>query len=230
VNADASGTISSLPQGRVSAPASQGDRVATVYWNIFQAYLSSSKTGQTFASPAVQLNISPEARINAFASGGNTVQINYALAELISDSPSELAFIVAHEMGHIYQQRSGQLFWRPDDKEWDADYWGLIMSLKAGYDPYAAAGALAKLAMATNTAGLSSQLWEDFLTPLDAHASFSTRIDNLYNFITTICSSSSEAQNTCSKYKSLYHPHFPTFPGSAPLNDSTVFGPEGISK
>ena len=30
-----------------------------------------------------------------------------ALAELISDSPSELASVIGHEFGHIYQVRNG---------------------------------------------------------------------------------------------------------------------------
>ena len=223
VNADGSaGTISSLPRGRGAALVSQWDRICLIYWSILNTYMQFPTTGPVFASEMVQLEISPQPRINALAAKGNTIQVNYALAELIGDSPGELAFIVAHEMGHIYQQRTGRLVWRPDDKEWDADYWGILIALLTGYDPYAAAGALAKLEVATNNAAFASPLWEDFLTPLNAHASFSTRIDNLYNSVSTICSLSAGTRNACSNYKSLVHPHFPTFTGSTPLGNSTV--------
>jgi len=60
---------------------------------------------------APTLNIGAETdnnAINAFAANGNTVQVNLALPQLISDSPSELAFAIAHESGHIYQQRAGK--------------------------------------------------------------------------------------------------------------------------
>ena len=40
------------------------------------------------------------------------------------------------------------------DVEVDADIWGTLISMSAGYDPYAAAGTLAKLSMATGASGL----------------------------------------------------------------------------
>ena len=133
-------------------------------------------------------------------------QINLALAELISDSPSELAFIIGHELGHIYQQRTGKLVWNVDI-EWDADQWGLLMELYAGYDPYAGAGTLGKLAMATATAGLQAQLVQNFeqMTGVDAHGSFAIRIDNLTTFVENICAYSSSIQSTCSQYRAIVH-------------------------
>jgi len=144
----------------------------------------------------------------------------YDHSELISDSPSELAFIVAHELGHIYQQRTGKFIWDAD-REWDADHWGLLMSLAAGYDPYAGAGILGKLGMATGTANLGTQLWEDSVFAADAHGSFSTRIDNLTQFIQQVCGYSADTQNSCSQYKSGVHPHFPSLP-TVPLRNPGV--------
>ena len=67
---------------------------------------------------------------------------------LSSNSESELAFAVAHEIGHVIQFRTNFTKLSTDNLELDADFWGLLLSLVAGYDPYAGAGTLAKLAMA----------------------------------------------------------------------------------
>jgi hypothetical protein len=213
LNADASGVLSSLPPGRIGWPISHWDQIWFVFWKIWDATQQLSANAPsigTFGSTPPQLKIDQSQVINAFASGGNTLQINLALSELISDSPSELAFAVAHEMGHIYQQRNNgtQLF--NTDIEFDADQWGAILSLIAGYDPYASAGALAKLAMATGSAGLASQ-FEAQLAP-DAHKSFNTRLENVYATLSTLCS---VIPNTCALYKGIFHPNFPA---SAPLS------------
>lgn len=129
---------------------------------------------------------------------------------MLSDSPSELAFIVGHELGHIYQQRTGNFVLDPD-REWNADKWGLLMELGAGYDPYAGAGALGKLGMATATAGLQAQLvqnWEQ-MTGADAHGSFATRIDNLTTFIEQVCGYSATWQTVCAQFKTVVHPALP---------------------
>ena len=216
VYSDSSGIISSLPDGRLGFALPQPDEIVNAFQRVVSAYQNLLSDFGT----EPQLIISPENdanAINAFAGNGTTVQINLATAELISDSPSELAFIIAHETGHIYQQRTGKAIWS-QDKEWDADEWGLLTELLAGYDPYAGAGALGKLAMATATAGLHAQLmqsWEQ-MTGADAHGSFATRIDNLTTFVEQICGYSAELQAACSQYKSVVHPNFPALT-SVPL-------------
>jgi predicted Zn-dependent protease len=152
------------------------------------------------------LNISYDPVVNAFAQGGNQITIYIALSELIDDSPSELAFAIAHEMGHIYQQQTGTQAW-DSNREYDADAWGVLFSLRAGYDPYAISGTLAKLAMVTGDSGLVSQ-FEDQLGP-DAHKSFNTRIELAFNSITLACNSSIALQQACANYKSIFHPHLP---------------------
>ncbi len=104
------------------------------------------------------------------------MNIEASLSELISDSPSELAFAAAHEMGHTMQYRTGTNFFDPN-AEPDADQWGMAISLVAGYDPYAAAGTLAKLSMATNDAGLVSRVFDNFSG--DLHGSFNNRIQEI---------------------------------------------------
>ena len=214
VYADSSGIISSLPDGRAGFPVSPYEQITNAFMRLLNTYQTSlSDFG---SAPALVIGYNTDSNaINAFASGGNTVTINIALAELTGDSPSELAFVVGHELGHIYQQRTGkEIFY--SDIEWDADAWGLWMALAAGYDPYAAAGALGKLGMATGTMNLGVQEWEDSQLASDAHGSFSTRIDNLTNMIESVCASSTQNQNACNQYKTVVHPYFPAL-SSVPL-------------
>ena len=98
------------------------------------------------------------------------------------------------------------------DVEFDADIWGTIIALTAGYDPYASAGTLAKLSMATGDAGLASQ-FENQLSS-DAHKSFNTRLDNVFSTLVEACSSSSAVASACAAYKSIAHPNLPSI---APL-------------
>ena len=204
MRSDSSGVISSLPSGRYKSPTSHWDE-------IWMAFLKTLDVAKVAIGPIpVDLVISSDPEINARAQNGDTVQVTLALAELISDSPSELAFVVAHELGHIYQQRTGK-FEFDINPERDADEWGVLLSLGAGYDPYAAAGVLSKLAMATGSADLIKQQFFENLLLVDAHGSFNQRIATAYSFIEAGCRSTPDV---CSVVKSVYHPHFPA---SAPL-------------
>ncbi len=140
---------------------------------------------EVFTQP-IELRIDGTREVNALAGNGEYIQINLALAELISDSPSELAFAIGHELGHIYQQRTGLLIFEQANREADADFWGTLISFAAGYDPYAAAGTLSKLAMATGTSSLVGQLFEDLEADV-AHRSFSTRITTVFSQLVATC-------------------------------------------
>jgi hypothetical protein len=91
--------------------------------------------------------------------------------------------------------------------EFDADEYRMLFSLLAGYDPYAAAGALAKLNMATGQAGLLSQIFDNFSG--DLHGSFDNRIAAVFNTIGAICATP-QAASSCAAYKAVVHPHFPS--------------------
>lgn len=94
VYSDTSGVISSLPEGRDAFPRWQRGDIVTAFANVVRAL---QELLPDFGG-APTLNISAETddnAINAFAANGNTVQVNLALAQLISDSPSELAFALA---------------------------------------------------------------------------------------------------------------------------------------
>ena len=116
------------------------------------------------------------------------------LAELISDSESELAFVVGHELGHIIQNKIQQLAFVPTNVEEEADEYGVFLSLLSGYDPYAGAGALAKLAIASGTAGLVSQVFDNLST--DPHGSFNNRLSLMFTYMQAVCALP-QAQSSC---------------------------------
>ena len=205
MNTDASGTYSSLPPGGLTPPVSHWDRI----WNAYRRVLNSAvNLGLLRSEP--ELRILYEKTVNAYALAGREVGIYIGLSELLGDSESELAFVAGHELGHIFQQRTGRLAFH-ENPEFDADIWGTLLAMLSGYDAYAAAGALAKLAMATGTAGLAEQFEQQISS--EAHKSFNTRIDEVYEMLVFMCSLP-EARDACRTYKQIMHPHLPP---SAPL-------------
>ena len=196
-----SGVYSSLPSGEIARPAPH----FFVIWNVFSQLRSTVASEELIPDPhSIELEINEEPVINAFGHSGG-IQINLALAELLADSESELAFVIGHELGHVYQFRTGEQFYRPDNAELDADVWGLWLSLLSGYDPYAGAGALAKMAMLAGRADLASQYLLQILHG-DEHGSFNERLDFIYDNIVAICK---EEQVACNSYREFFHPHFP---------------------
>jgi hypothetical protein len=205
---DGTGYLSSLPNGGATWPISHWDRIWMAYRQVSNAAVNAG-----IISSVPDLKILGGQVVNAYAQGGTTVAVTLGLSQLISDSPSELAFALAHELGHIYQQRNSGLQLFHPDVEFDADIWGTLITMSAGYDPYAAAGTLAKLSMATGDAGLASQ-FEDQLSS-DAHKSFNNRLDNIFSQLVAACNSSDAVAQICASYKSIFHPNLP---GSAPLS------------
>jgi hypothetical protein len=203
VNAEG-GLMSTLPSGRYPWPPPHWERIWAVFLRILDA--AERVLPETFTRP-VALEISGAAQINAYAySTGDRITVNLASSEIYGDAEAELAWMVAHEMGHIIQFRSGkQIF--SSNSELDADSWGALLLLGAGYDPYAAAGALGRLQLAAGSPGL---LGEFVRTLFDPHRSFSTRIDTVLDTLAQVCSASSENRAACSRYRSLFHPDFPT--------------------
>lgn len=195
--------LTGLPKGAVSFPKSHHDEI----WLAFHQTLRSSNNFTQEIPSNLKLTISTDQEVNAFARNGNEIGITLGLAELLGDSPSELAFVIGHELGHIYQQRTQSNAF-DENREHDADFWGVLLSLGAGYDPYGAAGALAKLAMATGRASLTNQFFED--VPIaNAHQSFNTRLSKLFDKISFACTSSVDMAQFCSAYKTIVHPHLP---------------------
>ena len=209
--ADTDGVLTGLPRGRISFPASHRDEI----WLTFHHLLKTAHVFQSRIPLDLDLNIVTDRNVNAYARHGNEIGITMGLAELVGDSPSELAFVIGHEIGHIYQQITGRREFDFGNKEHDADVWGATLSILAGYDPYGAAGALAKLTMATGRASLSQQFFED-VPVADAHQSMNTRLSSLFDQLTIMCSVVSEF---CETYKKLIHPHLPDI---SPLGSTDV--------
>lgn len=198
VYADAS-VISSLPSGRYAWPVPHFERITTAFWKLHAA--ADSVFPGVFRPP-VKLRILRDKEVNAYARGGEEVAVYLALSELIGDADSELAFAIGHELAHIWQQRTGQ---RSNEPELEADAIGTILLLAAGYDPYAGAGALGKLQIASRIQGLLGEA----LRQEDIHRSFATRIQTAYETLRMACSFNVEMQQLCARYKILVHPHFP---------------------
>jgi len=214
LNADGS-IISTLPSGPLEWPISHTDRIQLVF-NRLLAVAPSLLDGlgiDLSLTTAPNLVMSSVAEINAFANSNQTVQINLALSELVSDSPSELAYLVAHELAHIAQYRSGKIaVLLPNEianREPDADLIAMILVLKAGFDPYGAGGAIGKLSMANGTPGLVSPSF-DF--PSDAATFLSTAHGNTLPAVIGSACGAATLSGFCAPYKTVIHPHFPGSP------------------
>ncbi len=210
------GLIATLPSGAQVWPVSHWDESWMAFQRTWQALKSVANSSpemaflKTVSCPRFSLVSEYQGqKLNAFA-GADEIVLTYGLAELISDSPSELGWIIAHEMGHVIQRQTGVWLLGPANSEFDADLWGFMLSLGAGYDPYAAAGALSKLAMITGTAGLVQQFEQQLAA--DAHKSFNTRLDVIFLTMEVVCDL---APGACQNYRDLIHPHFPS---QAPLS------------
>lgn len=212
LNSD-SGALSSLPSGNSRFPISHWQRIWLVYLKILDAATPlASLLGTDLSASPPALNIASDMVINACTTRDGGVQINYALSELIGDSDSELAFIVGHEFGHVIQSRTNQFLFS-NNLESDADQYGMVLTLVAGYDPYAAAGALGKLRMMSAQPGLLAQPFDNMSG--DLRSSLNLRIDGVFGAIQQMCSETAELAQFCAAYKSVIHPHFP---GNAPMS------------
>ncbi len=199
--------ISTLPSGPLEWPISHADRIQLVFQRLLAA--GPSVPGSNLSLTTVpNLVMSPDLEVNAFANSNQTIQINLALSELVSDSPSELAYLIAHELAHIAQYRSGRTtVLLPNDianKEPDADLIAMILVLDAGFDPYGAAGAIGKLSMANGSSGLVSPYFD---SPSNTATFLSTaHVNSLPGLITQACGY--VTSGFCTSYKTTIHPHF----------------------
>ena len=205
--------LSSYPPAGLNWPASQTELIYKV-WSEVLCNANQIVTLNPLPKLVIDTNTTA---LNSYANPtANEVHIFLNLAELISDSESELAFVIGHELGHIIQSKVGlQLV--PSNKEQDADQYGMFLGLISGYDPYGAAGALAKLAMASGNAGLVDQNFDNLaaIAGADLHGSFNNRLALVFQNIQAICALSTQLQSFCASYKSLVHPHLPAI---APLS------------
>ena len=209
LNTDGS-IMSTLPPGDFPWPISHWDKI----WRVWSIVNDAARgLDDSFSTPdGVGLNILFTQQVNAFTNGSAEVDISVAVSELIGDSESELAFALAHQLGHIYQLRNGNQLKFGGNAESDADQWAMAILLAARYDPYAAAGTLAKLAMATNASQLTTQY--DGQAAAAANISLNARLSGLYAAIQQACAVSPSTVELCATYKGVVHPGLPP---TAPL-------------
>ena len=201
------GLISTLPSGPLDWPISHADRIQLVFKRLLAGAPSVTPNLNLSLTTAPTLTMPADLTVNAVATSTQTVQINLALSELVSDSPSELAFLVAHELGHISQYRSGTNTVLLTNKEDDADLMAMILVLNAGFDPYGAAGAIAKLGAANAGAGVVSQFFDNLADPTPAFSA--VRLNSIPGLITSACSTYVPSSSYCANFKAMVHPHFP---------------------
>jgi hypothetical protein len=132
------GVLSSYPASNLPWPTSQNERIWKIWQKVLNETLNTSWAGLT-AAPTLVVD-STTAQLNSYAcawpnalcpasSDLNKGHIFMNIAELMSDSDSELAFVIAHEMGHMIQghgtfQGPSYLYFVQSDIEWDADAGG----------------------------------------------------------------------------------------------------------
>ena len=232
---NAKGITSSLPDSALATPIHHGEDIEKAF-NYAVKLIKTSPSLSQYASLVGQPQLivaSDDTQINACATRPQspspcngpvgTVKVWLSLAELLADSPSELAFVIAHELGHVVQlhlgnQTSLQMISPPSSFnqtiETDADLFGFEVVLAAGYDPYGIAGALGKLMMITGNSTINQQYEADIqaLLGTDLHTSVLNRLNNLYNTIQIVCQATPAA---CQSYRSQFHPDFPVW---APLS------------
>ncbi|HZU29431.1 MAG TPA: hypothetical protein VFA04_28165, partial [Bryobacteraceae bacterium] len=200
------GTVASLPPGRLQWPADQYDAIWLAYLRIWNAASQFTSLG---AAPDISNTIlyaSGNSNNTVFATWtGGTLQINVATAELTSDSPSELAFVIGHEMALGLGLAGHGTF--SSDPQIDADAWGMLLAITAGYDPYGAGGALGKINMALQAGTATSSF--------DMTTEFATRMAALNSSLVKVCSYDATATAACQDYLGFAHPDFP---GTAPAS------------
>jgi hypothetical protein len=199
---DMDGTRSLLPSGGSSWPTNHAARIYTAYSKLLTT-ARAIFSGVDLSS--ARLDIPFNQTINATASRDGTIRIHHALAELIGDSQSELAAVIAHEIAHLIQFRTSRPLINPTNVELDADAAGALLCLASGYDPYASAGVFGKLMTVTRRTDLFSQTFDNLTDP---HTSFSNRMAAVFQTLTMICTTP-QGRGFCALYKSVIHPSFP---------------------
>jgi hypothetical protein len=210
------GVISSYPAAGRAWPVSQYERMWRIWWKVVNAAMSLPAT-QLTNPPSLVVDYNNQV-LNSYACGWvtslcgsqdiNSVHIFFNIAELTSDSDSELAAVMAHELGHIIQAHGSgtgptYVLWIPQDIEWDADQWGTWLTVLAGFDPYGITGMLGRLytiggaLLAPNFDGLN-----------DPHGSLLQREGVLWSNIQAVCNLP-QMQSACAAYKSAFHPYVP---------------------
>ena len=103
------GTLSSLPDGSIPWPPDRFILAHNVFSEVMQAMRLLDSNGSLGFNNIddVDFNIEFSDEFNAYG-GCDGITMHSPLLELLSDR-SELAFVIGHELGHVYQCRSNEL-------------------------------------------------------------------------------------------------------------------------
>jgi Zn-dependent protease with chaperone function len=118
------------------------------------------------------------------------IKVNYALVRFLGEDTSELAAVIAHELGHVYDAQHGGCQFEPHTKEQQraceatADRLSLVFLLAAHYDPYGVAGAFGKMMMFSGGATVTDTIVGRFLSN---HPVSLDRINNLRGTLIQLC-------------------------------------------
>ena len=144
-----------------------------------------------FQLPQFRILISNQNDINAYAmSDQQLVVLPTAMIEFLAGSEGELAFIIAHELGHISDRecaaalRTKATLSKIRFCEARADELGLQYLVGAGYNPYDAAAFFGRMMMFTGETSLWRNFWRRFTSdhPIDLD-----RINALRNTMLAFC-------------------------------------------
>jgi peptidase M48-like protein len=167
---------------KVLEPSSLPEGTRTVIANVLQKL----KEQTMFKYPQdVGAIITNEPTINACAiPGSRRLQVPLVTLNFFKDNPGELAFLIAHETGHMVDEGCAQsLSQNPNvatrrASEQRADTIGIQFMVGAGYNPFDAAGLMGKFQMLTGRTGLLENFFARFTSdhPIDQD-----RINNIRN-------------------------------------------------
>jgi Zn-dependent protease with chaperone function len=238
------GVLSSYPAAALSWPQSQYERIYKIWSKLLNVVMNLPPDTGLTTLPSLVVDSNSQ-QFNSYACGWvwttltlsctsadlNTVHIFLNMAELYSDSDGELATVIGHELGHIIQghgTNQGPVFLGlyPQDREWDADLWGMVLSMIAGYDVYSGAGALGRLyTVSTVVLGQAGLLAPNYDGLGDPHGSLTQRAGLQIYFLSQFCQQPSQLA-FCSAYKGAFHPHFPA---AAPMAEPRfMLQPPGV--
>lgn len=146
-----------------SAASAQTDQeMSTLVHDLAARLRSPESTGvhiTQYQMPEFAAEISTDTDVNAHADviDGHKVVLNRSLVQAFYNAPGELAFIIAHEIGHLQNESACHQKWAKAQLdanalqrqcESEADQVGMQYLLAAGFSPYDAAGVMGRLLMA----------------------------------------------------------------------------------
>lgn len=207
------GAFATLPDGRALMPDDQMARAMRVWGRVLG--MAHQLGYNVTPSLTLTAGTAPGGIANAMmdGSGNGQVTMYMSLVEMMGDSDGELAFLMAHEIGHVIQCKTTGCKMPMDmrmgtDYESDADEIGMMLSTSAGYDSYSGAAAYAKMQMGNGQVSMgmmgSATVWED-MTSSNPQGFFASRINMMYQVQQRMCSNPAFPTG-CQAFKNLMHP------------------------